>query len=119
MIYVDTSVLIALFLNESKSSAVCKWYNACDDDLISAAWCVTEFASALGIKQRTGQINSDQRQYAWRSFGRLCTSDLKLMPVEHATFHQAAQLMLSDVSNGLRVGDALPLASAMEMNSKK
>jgi predicted nucleic acid-binding protein len=60
MLYVDTSVLVALCTNEAKTVDVVNWYAACTDELASAAWCVTEFASALGIKQRTGQLTESQ-----------------------------------------------------------
>ena len=60
MLYVDTSVLVALCTNEAKTADVVNWYAACTDELASAAWCVTEFASALGIKQRTGQLTESQ-----------------------------------------------------------
>ena len=49
MVYVDSSVLVALHLNEPRSADVARWYAACSDELVSAMWCVTEFASALGI----------------------------------------------------------------------
>jgi len=60
MLYVDTSVLVALCTNEARTADVVNWYAACADELASAAWCVTEFASALGIKQRTGQLTESQ-----------------------------------------------------------
>ena len=50
MIYVDTSVLVALIVPEPHSAAVARWYARSRAELVSAAWCVTEFASALGIK---------------------------------------------------------------------
>jgi predicted nucleic acid-binding protein len=117
MIYVDTSVLVALILPEPKSTAVIGWYGACTDELVSAAWCVTEFASALGIKQRTGQIDETQRQAAWQRFERLCVNDLQLLPVEPVTFYRAGLLTL-DATTGLRAGDALHLAAAMEAKAQ-
>ena len=113
MLYVDTSVLVALCTNEAKTADVVKWYAACTDELASAAWCVTEFASALGIKQRTGQLTEPQAQAAWVKFERMCANDLQLLPVEAMTFHKAAMLTM-DVTAGLRAGDALHLACAME-----
>lgn len=113
MVYVDTSVLVALCVKEPKSEVVAEWYGACTDELTSAAWCVTEFASALGIKQRTNQINSEQAARAWQAFERLCASDLHLLPVDPPTFHRAAGLTL-DATSGLRAGDALHLAAALE-----
>lgn len=112
MVYVDTSVLVALCLNEAKSADVTRWYGACTDDLISAVWCVTEFASALGLKQRTLQITKTQRQDAWQQFDRLCANDLQLIPIEPSTFHRAAVLTLN-ATTGLRAGDALHLAVAL------
>jgi predicted nucleic acid-binding protein len=117
MVYVDTSVLVALFVNEANSAAVSKWYAACSEELTSAVWCVTEFASALGIKQRTAQITSNQGAAAWQAFERFCASDLQLMPLDAATFHRAAVLTL-DPTNGLRAGDALHLAAALGVKAK-
>lgn len=117
MVYVDTSVLVALCVNEPKSAAVARWYAACSEELTSAVWCVTEFASALGIKQRTAQITGEQGAAAWQAFERLCASDLQLLPMEPATFHRAALLTL-EATTGLRAGDALHLATALEAKVK-
>jgi hypothetical protein len=113
MLYLDTSVLVALCTNEAKTAEVVNWYAACTDELASAAWCVTEFASALGIKQRTGQLTESQAQAAWVKFERMCANDLQLLPVEAMTFHKAAMLTMN-VAEGLRAGDALHLACAMQ-----
>ncbi len=117
MLYVDTSVLVALCTNEPKTAAAVKWYAACTDHLASAAWCVTEFASAMGIKQRSGQLTETQAQTAWLQFERMCANDLQLLPVEAMTFHKAAMLTM-DASAGLRAGDALHLACAMEAKAE-
>ncbi len=117
MVYADTSVLVALCVKEPKSAAVARWYAACTDELASAAWCVTEFASALGIKQRTNQITAELAATAWQAFERLCASDLELLPVDPPTFHYAAVLTL-DAANRLRAGDALHLAAALGAKAK-
>lgn len=117
MVYVDTSVLVALYLPERKSDAVGHWYTSCKDTLISATWCVTEFASALSIKQRTSQIDASVAHKAWQQFERMCASDLQLLPVDHSTFHHAAILSL-DVKSGLRSGDALHLAAALDAKAR-
>ncbi len=111
MIYVDTSVLVAMCVRESGSRAVDRWYSACTDDLVSSAWCVTEFASALGIKQRTGELDEAAALVAWQQFERLCANDLQLLTIEPTTYHNAAILAL-DASSNLRAGDALHLAAA-------
>lgn len=116
--YVDTSVLVALCVNEPKSTDVSRWYSKSKDKLVSSVWCVTEFASALGIKQRTGQITTEQAQVAWQNFRRLCTNDLTLLSPDTDLFHKAAFLTL-DAATGLRAGDALHLTSALQANAKR
>lgn len=117
MLYVDTSVLVALCTNEAKTMDVIRWYENCTDELASAAWCVTEFASAMGLKQRTRQLTKEQAQAAWMQFERVCANDLQLLPVETMTFHKAAVLTMQSAT-GLRAGDALHLACAMEAKAK-
>lgn len=117
MLYVDTSVWVALCTHEGKTAAALQWYETCADELISAAWCVTEFASALGLKQRTSQLNVAQAQMAWVQFERICANDLQLLPVNTRTFHAAAQLTLNPAT-GLRAGDALHLACALDAKAQ-
>ena len=118
MIYLDTSVLVPLFLNEPMSLAIAEWHAKEKSELVSAAWCVTEFGSAVGIKQRTGAINAEQASAAWASFGRMVASDFRLLAVTPAHFHRAAELVL-DASSGLRAGDALHLACAEAAGAKQ
>jgi uncharacterized protein len=117
MLYVDTSALVALCVREPMSEAVANWYQSCQDELVSGVWCVTEFASALGLKQRTGQISEAQSATAWQDFERLCATDLQLTPIEPPVFHQAGLLSL-DRSIGLRAGDALHLATALDCKAR-
>lgn len=117
MIYVDTSALVALVVNEGHSAAVARWYAGSRAELLSAAWCVTEFASALGLKQRSGQLDAEQALQAWERFGRLVANDLKLLPVAAANFHRAAVLVL-DAGSALRAGDALHLACAEQAGAR-
>ena len=117
MIYVDTSVLEAIYTKEINSADVSRWYASCTHELVSAVWCVSEFASALGIKQHTGQISNTEAQTAWVHFERMCANDLQLLPIESGAFHRAAVLTL-DAASGLRVGDALHLAVALANKAK-
>jgi predicted nucleic acid-binding protein len=117
VVYVDTSALVALIVNEAGSAAVARWYAATKAELVSAVWCVPEFASALGIKQRTGQLDSRQAQEAWARFERLVANDVKLLPVNPSDFHRAAVMAL-DSSSALRAGDALHLSCAEKADAK-
>jgi uncharacterized protein len=118
VVYVDTSILVPLFLNEPYSVAAVDWYARERSELVAAAWCIPEFASALGIKQRTGAIDAEQARGAWARFERMVAADLRLLPVEPANFHRAAELVL-DAASALRAGDALHLACAEAAGAKQ
>ncbi|MBV8802421.1 MAG: type II toxin-antitoxin system VapC family toxin [Gammaproteobacteria bacterium] len=111
--YVDTSVLVALCTNEMESVRVDKWYSNCKDELISAVWCITEFASALSIKQTTGQINQELAHQSWEQFKILCNADINLLSLDPSEYYAAANMIL-EKNKGLRAGDALHLACAQK-----
>lgn len=64
MVYVDTSLLVALFTNEATAERITTWFAEESRPLVSGDWCVTEFASALALKQRRLQINTQQSNAA-------------------------------------------------------
>ena len=106
-----------LFLNEPHSVAVANWYAREKGELVAAAWCVPEFASAHGIKQRSGAIDAQHAQGAWVRFERMVAVDLRLLPAAPANFHRAAQLVF-DATSELRAGDALHQACAQTAGAK-
>lgn len=116
MVYLDTSAAVPLFVPEPASHAVDAWLSACADPLASSDWIVAEFASALALKQRAGKLSAKGAAAAWRDFGTFCRSGLRLVPVSRAAFHAAAGLARRH-KHGLRAGDALHLAVAMEIGA--
>ena len=118
MLYVDTSILVGFCTPEGKSPAIHKWYDSIKDaKLISSTWTFTEFASALSIKERTGQITPKESKNSWKLFEAICTNDIELLPIENKVFYSAGLLVL-DSSSKLRSGDALHLAAARSFKAK-
>ncbi|WP_353202904.1 type II toxin-antitoxin system VapC family toxin [Polynucleobacter sp.] len=118
MLYVDSSILVGLCTKETKSPAINKWYeNSRDLQLISSTWMFTEFASALSIKERTGQITPKESKSAWKIFEAICNNDIELLPIDNKVFYSAGLLVL-DSSSKLRSGDALHLAAAKFFKAK-
>lgn len=117
MIYVDTSVFVALCTTEPKSDDVAKWYINSSAKMISSTWAFTEFSSALSLKVRTGQITEKQSREAWKKFDGLCQNDIELLPIENKVYYSAGIVVIDSKSN-LRAGDALHLAVAKQLKSK-
>jgi len=116
MVYVDTSIAVALFVPEARTAEVKAWFAANAAPLVAADWIVTEFASALSIKERRGDLAREDADAVWRAFTDLCGAGLRLVPVTRAAFAAAAELV-RDVGSGLRAGDALHLAVAREVGA--
>lgn len=112
MIYCDTSILIAALTPEAQSGAVQDWLGQADGLCISG-WVVTEFASALAIKLRRGDLSPAERDAVLAQWLRLRRNHLHVEPVRQGAFALAAQLC-GDAASGLRAGDALHLAVAVQ-----
>lgn len=116
MIYLDTSAAVPLFVPEPASVAVEAWYESCGDMLVASDWILTEFASALSIKERRAEIKVRQAKSAWNDFLAFCKAGIRLLPVSRQAFEDAAQ-MIRDAASGLRSGDSLHLAIALEVGA--
>jgi predicted nucleic acid-binding protein len=114
MVYVDTSVLVALLTVEPKTREVTAWYAGLREVPYCADWLLTEFSSALSIKVRTRQLTETQAKLVRKEFSLLTAGGIRLVPVSRAAFKQAADLV-KPYRFGLRAGDSLHLAVALEL----
>ncbi|MFM9103675.1 MAG: type II toxin-antitoxin system VapC family toxin [Cyanobium sp.] len=90
MIYLDTSVVVALLTREEHSPVALKWLEQCREPLISSDWLITETHSALGIKQRHHGLSVEARQAAGEQFERLLQGGVELRSLDRGRFRQAA-----------------------------
>ena len=81
MLYLDTSLLVAVLTNEAETERIQCWLGQQRaDDLAISDWVATEFSSALSIKLRTGQIEASHRADALATFTRLATDSFTALP---------------------------------------
>ncbi len=78
--------------------------------MVISDWTITEVASALAIKLRTGELSLEQHADVRTQWTVLERESLVLLPVSSRMFADAADFI--DRVSGLRSGDALHLAVA-------
>jgi uncharacterized protein len=112
VIYVDTSVWVAMHARESHSQRVQDWLEHQElAQVCSSEWVKTEFASALSIKYRRGELIGADFSDAHHAFARLCVAGPVWLDVDPPDFLAAAGFC-AEPDTGLRAGDALHLAVA-------
>lgn len=117
MIYLDTSVLGAIFFREpGAANLVTRLESQRKEKLMISAWTLTEMASIGGIKQRTGAIDAETRQQAIANFQRFASMHLVTVEIDPADFRTAAVLIESPCA--LRAGEALHLAIARRLGAR-
>ncbi len=110
--YLDTSVLVKLFVREPDS----EFYGKLADGQIicSSVLAYTETWSAMLARERAGGLTLEQRRRAWGAFDRNVLEDIiELVPMSPAIFKRANRIMeFCHPKVPLRSLDALHLASA-------
>ena len=115
--YVDTSVIVAMLTDEPKTQACKDWFKALKQAPMSGDWLVTEFYSAIALKQRIGQLREKDVKATMHQFENLTNNGgIKLMPIARETFAKAGKLTQQYANT--RAGDALHLSVAMQCEVK-
>ena len=117
MIYLDTSVVVPLLVPESKTADVKAWFAGLDVSVVSSDWLLTEFASAVSIKLRRKELSESHARAIREEFDLLTTAGLRIVPISRKAYQNAATLAAQH-AHGLRAGDALHLAIALEMGAQ-
>ncbi|HXJ58886.1 MAG TPA: type II toxin-antitoxin system VapC family toxin [Verrucomicrobiae bacterium] len=110
--YLDTSVLVKLFIREPDSEF---YGNLADGRVVcSCVLAYTEFWSALLAKERAGGLDATFRMQSWEAFDRSVMEEfIELVPVAPAVFKRANRILeVCHPAIPLRSLDALHLASA-------
>lgn len=117
-LYLDASLVVAIFTPEDHSGRAEAWWATQDADTLAISdWVTTEVAAAFSGKVRARELAEPIRCETWNAFLEWEGGDVRRLPFRPATFRLAARLAGEVPDLGLRGGDALHLAVAVEHNA--
>ncbi|MDO3432036.1 type II toxin-antitoxin system VapC family toxin [Rhizobium sp. CBN3] len=117
MLYIDTSALVAAWTVETRTDDVQQWLAELrSEEIAVSSWTITEFSSAIALKAKNGQIDPADRSKALALFKELCSTTFECLPISRVHFIEAAR-MIEQFNIGLRAGDALHLAVAIDSDA--
>jgi predicted nucleic acid-binding protein len=117
MLYLDTSLLVAILAREPDTDRLRTWLAERESEKFAVSdWVVAEFSAALSIKLRTGRITLDYRAAVLKEFADMVAHAFERLPISAAHFRTAAHFA-DRHSLGLRAGDALHLAVASDQGA--
>lgn len=111
-IYLDSSVIVALLVEEVSTSQLLDWLpQQQTGSLFVSEWTAPEVSSALSLKVRSKQISADRQVAAIAAWGKLRDMSFQTLAVLPEHFETAASFA-DRYDLGVRAGDALHLAIA-------
>jgi predicted nucleic acid-binding protein len=116
-VYLDASVLVALFYRDSLSARADKWLQTVEPIVIVSDFAAAEFSSGVARLVRTEQIALGDARILFSNFDAWtarCTESSELVTADVA----AAQAFLRRLDLTLRTPDALNIAIAMRLDAE-
>jgi len=119
MIYLDTSFIAPLVINEKTSDAVeALVIKVKLGELATSMWTQIELASLVARKLRMGEFSASEAESVRREFAHLLDESFQVI-LPTATDFAVATQFLAVPKTGLRAGDAFHLAIAARHQAKK
>jgi predicted nucleic acid-binding protein len=110
-IYFDTSVLVPMWIEDTRSETVERWLETLADAPVVSDWALAEFTSALGIRRRIGAIDQAACERAEHALDQWVESGVERLVLVAADLVTARHLMRVDAVV-VTAPDALHLALA-------
>ncbi|HWY72245.1 MAG TPA: type II toxin-antitoxin system VapC family toxin [Burkholderiaceae bacterium] len=117
MVYVDTSALVPVFIQEPKSEAVVAWLESSGARLAISEWSLVEFASAASIKVRSGRLTANLARDARARVDDFAKKHCLVALPGQQEYRRAAEWAGNDALK-LRAADALHLAIADSLRAE-
>jgi predicted nucleic acid-binding protein len=113
--YLDASVLVSMWVEDSHSDRVTRWSAALSRPPIVSNWSITEFTSALGVRRRMGALSVEEQDSAELALAAWLSGDVDKVALDTSDFEHARRIMRDGLPT--RAPDALHLAAARRLRA--
>ncbi|MGZ8284814.1 MAG: type II toxin-antitoxin system VapC family toxin [Allosphingosinicella sp.] len=112
MIYLDASIVVAIFTAEAETPRLQQWIDIKRGETIAVSrWVDVEFAAAIAAKARAGALDEPTRKKSLQLYRQALRESFTRLEIGDRQFEHAERLA-QNPDAGLRGGDALHLAVA-------
>ncbi|MEO7179108.1 MAG: type II toxin-antitoxin system VapC family toxin [Allosphingosinicella sp.] len=112
MIYLDASIVVAIFTAEAETARLQQWIDDKNSEIFAVSrWVDVEFAAAIAAKTRAGMLEEPARKKSLQLYRQALRESFRRLEIGDAQFERAERLA-QNPAGGLRGGDALHLAIA-------
>ena len=118
MVYVDTNIVVALCVRERDSDRVETALAAIEELPMTSEWTRVEFTSAIGVKVRTRELSESLGRRALADYYQAFEPGITVVTPSRED-HILAADYLQELKRGLRSGDALHLAVAVNHKANR
>jgi len=118
VLYLDTNVVVALCVREQDSDRVEAALARIEEPLATSEWTRVEFTSAIGIKVRSRELTEPLARRALADYYQAFEPGIRVFTPSREDYILAADY-LQDLIIGLRSGDALHLAIAVNQKATR
>ena len=118
MLYLDTNIVVALCAREQDSDRVEAALALIEEPFTTSEWTRVEFTSAIGIKVRNRELTEPLARRALADYYQAFEPGIKVVTPSREDYILAADY-LQNLKSGLRSGDALHLAVAVNQKATR
>jgi hypothetical protein len=119
-IYLDTSLVVSLYIIDANSKAAAKAVATCSEPPLLTTLCQVEVINAFSLQQFRGEITAARANFAVESFeDDLRSGVYRVLALPEFTFRQASLISRKHTPQlGIRSMDLLHVAAALEFGAE-
>ena len=117
VIYLDSNILVSLFIEDTNTSAARAWYLSQSGPFAISRWTLVEFMAVVGLLKRKNEIKPASARKTIAAFEAVADKSFVMLPMDDGVVDLVAS-WLRNPDCSLQTADALHLSIATKAGAK-